>query len=101
MLPHYIKAHGYLPPLPFVDDVLNTSFSKGARRQTRSLSQTPEPIGYLHGDFSKGEVPAHFLSKLEEVMALAAGLKSKPTQDSSANSGKVYRGVKDTPNNNT
>ena len=86
MLPHYVGEHGYCPPEQFVDDVLNTEFTGGNRRQTRSVA-APEPVGYLSGDYEKGPVPPLFLEKLERVMQLAAGLNERRQSK-----GIVYRG---------
>ena len=79
MITHYVQDHDYSPPEQFVDDVLNTEFSGGSRTQTRSIA-TPKRIGYLSGDFPKGDVPKQFLEKLQRVIKLARQQGRNPIQ---------------------
>lgn len=89
MLPHYVSQHGFCPPEQFVSDVLNTEFTGGSRRQTRSV---PEQVGYLSGEFVRGPVPEIFLEKLKRVMEIAVGLRPSVITKAEGSDGKVYRG---------
>jgi hypothetical protein len=65
MILHYVKDHGYRPPVEFIEDVTNGRLIDSKRAQSKSISM---PVGFLEGEFEKGEVPAGFIEKLEELM---------------------------------
>jgi hypothetical protein len=69
MVLHYIADHKWLPSPLFVDDVVNSELLGGERLQTKS-PQTP--IGYLSGEFTKGDVPEGFVERLKSLMEQAA-----------------------------
>ncbi|MEZ0224542.1 MAG: hypothetical protein ACAH83_08315 [Alphaproteobacteria bacterium] len=77
----YIEL-GWVPPKEFVDDVMNSVLTDGARRQTRGLPAAPQAIGYLNPKdhplprpFAiSEELPAGFLEKMEEHMKAAADM---------------------------
>lgn len=69
-LPHYITVHQFLPPQEFIDDVMEGKLLKFFL----SLSSAkPVKIGYLvyPEDFAKGEVPTHFIERLEHFVIRA------------------------------
>ena len=69
MILHYVRDHNYLPPLEFINDVMNQPYVGGVRYQTKSLSsRKPVKVGYLSGEFTVGNVPAYFVERLESLM---------------------------------
>lgn len=71
MILHYVADHGWVPPLEFIDDVMNSEYAGGERIQYRSMT-FPVRIGYLTEDFVPGEVPEGFVEKLLYLMSSAA-----------------------------
>ncbi|MGL4758462.1 MAG: hypothetical protein ACRCXZ_03950 [Patescibacteria group bacterium] len=67
MVIHYIEDHKWLPPAEFINDVLSSELGHSERQQTRSI-QSPTPIGYLSGEYPKGDSPEEFLTKLKKYM---------------------------------
>lgn len=70
MILHYIEDHKFLPPSTFMNDVLNGVLVFGGRLQTKGAIIAR--IGYLEGEFETGQTPAGFVSKLEQLMKIAA-----------------------------
>ncbi len=69
MLPHYIRAHGYLPPQPLIEAVLSGQFVEGERWQTKAVA---EQVGYLSGpDYPRGSTPPVFVFALMGMLACA------------------------------
>jgi hypothetical protein len=68
MVLHYLADEKWMPSQEFIDDVMNHECTGGERSQTRCVSADPVSIGYLEGSFPKGNVPAGFIKKLEELM---------------------------------
>ena len=89
MITHYVRDHGFQPPKSFVDAVMNRELIGGDRRQTRGVAAAPEEVGYLRGEFPKGEVPPSFLAKLERVIELA----SRDGGRAQTRGAVVYRGA--------
>lgn len=66
---HYIEAHGFVPDLLFIDDVMNCVCTGGYRVQTRSGSSVKMiETGYLTEIRSMGNVPDGFIEKLLALM---------------------------------
>ncbi len=82
---HYMADHGYSPCPDFIDAVLMGEVFEVVRMQTKSVAIDEDtnlrwfrehgytPIGYLTGDYNKGEIPPGFLEKLQEIMEGAEG----------------------------
>ncbi len=68
MLKHYVYDHDYIPPLPFIHDVMNVQLVDGVRWQTKSAGR-PQPIGYLNPGDDLGTPPAGY-NKAEFVLQL-------------------------------
>lgn len=71
MLKHYVGDHDYIPPLPFIHDVMNAKLVDGVRWQTKSAG--PQPIGYLNPGDDLGTPPTgyekeKFVLQLMKVM---------------------------------
>ena len=60
MILHYIAVHYYLPPVKFIDDVMNSTITVNINVKER--------IGYLDGNYCKAPVPDSFFMKLWELM---------------------------------
>lgn len=71
MLVHYIRDHSYRPPQEFIDDVMRGDLLAVAGYHPR-LDRPPTLVGYLTGDFPKGEMPRLFVYVLAGMMAIAA-----------------------------
>ena len=69
MIVHYIERHGYQPPQEFIRDVMGGQLLSGERWQTRAI---PERVGYLSGEYPRGDVPHLFVYVLAGMMAIAA-----------------------------
>ena len=65
-LPHYVKEHGYQPPLEFITAVMNGTLKEGDYYQTKGIKMQ---IGSLkHPDIQRGAVPKDFLARLHAIV---------------------------------
>ncbi len=58
---------GWVPPQDFIEDVMNSPLAAGDRRQTRSLSKQPTPVGYLNPRENPIPKPFRINPRLPEV----------------------------------
>jgi len=65
-LPHYVKEHGYQPPLAFIEAVMNGTLKEGNYYQTKGIKTQ---IGFLkHPNIQRGPVPEEFLARLHAIV---------------------------------
>ena len=71
MILHYVRSHDYLPPAPFVQDVMQVEMVTDTRAQAKAAGRS-ETVGFLKGNYPQGAAPAGFTDRLHILMQTAA-----------------------------